>query len=332
MKRDYNAITEEYLTLFHEEWDKTLENLDSNQTQLVAGSRLRPQIVLWGYLAGTHWNEKPNLHIPAYAAVSVELIHKASLLLDDWIDDDDERHGKQAFHIEFGAHIAVMTAMKMVAESINHLLRSDNSGETKLTSISLLMQAATAMTNGVLYELALDNYSMFDLDKIKRIAQMETSEIIGNALLIGYSLSNDKNDTIALYLKKVGDLSGYIFQTLNDLESFSNATMNQQHKGQLNFDFNRNRKNIVVAYMNSILSEKDQAEMMKADIEHILHLYQKHKIKRLILREMELVFTEIHTLINSIADHGTPKEWVEGYSWFVNILKQVAFKRISYSE
>jgi heptaprenyl diphosphate synthase len=284
--------------------------------------------VLWGYLASINWSENLRLHIPAYAAVSVELIHKASLLLDDWIDGDVERHGEQAFHIEYGEHIAVMTAMKMVAESINHLLRSDNNDDIKLSSISLIMQTASSMTNGVLSELALDNHSVFNLKLVKRIAQLETSEIIGNAFLAGYSLGNETDSIVAMFLKQIGDLSGYLFQTLNDLESFSNAAMNRQHKGKENFDFNRNRKNIVIAYMNSILPNNERNNMMEADLSQIIHLYRKHKIEKLILREMELVFTELCTIIQSIAGHGVSDEWVEGFSWFINILKQVAYKRV----
>lgn len=332
MINDFNALTKEYLALFQAEWFRILEKVDCNQKQLVAGSKLRPQIVLWGYLAGVNWNGELNLQVPAYAAVSVELIHKASLLLDDWIDDDDERHGEHAFHVDYGEHIAAMTAMKMVAESINHLLLSDQGNDLKLTTIRLLMQTATTMTNGVLAELALDDETMFDLDLIKRIAQMETSEIIGNALLIGYALGGNANDILAMYLKKIGDLSGYLFQTLNDLESFSNAVMNRQYKGRENFDFNRNRKNIVVAYMYSLLSEKEQKEMTYTDTRYVVSLYEKHHIKRLILREMELVFSEIETLIKSMVEHGAPEEWVEGYAWFIHLLMQVASKRVSWDK
>ncbi len=332
MLKDFEAITKEYLVLFEAEWYRILERLDCNQKQLVLGSRLRPQIVLWGYLAGVKWNKELNLSIPAHTAVSVELIHKASLLLDDWIDDDDERHGENAFHVEYGEHITVMTAMKMVSESINNILQSDQGNNAKITSIRLLMQTAATMTNGVLSELALDNDTMFNFDLIKRIAQMETSEIIGNALIIGYALGEDMNDTIVMFLKKIGYLSGYLFQTLNDMESFSNAIMNREHKGKENFDFNRNRKNIVVAYMHTLLSEKEQKKIAHVNTRYVVSLYEKYHVKNLILREMELVFIEIETLINSTVKHGVSKEWGDGYTWFMQLLRQVASKRISWDK
>ncbi|MFT3985115.1 MAG: class 1 isoprenoid biosynthesis enzyme [Lachnospiraceae bacterium] len=332
MIKDFDSLTIEYLEKFKARWYEVLEKKSCNQTQLVIGSRLRPQIVLWGYLAGVNWHENLNLQIPANIAVSVELLHKASLLLDDWLDDDDKRHSKNAFHTDFGEHITVMTAIKLVSESIRQLLVSDQQDSKKLILLNYLINTAAAMTDGVLTELELNRETMFNLDIIKHIAQMETSEIIGNSLLIGYTLNSNTNNTLASYLKKIGNLSGYLFQTLNDLESFSNVIINKNHKGLENFDFNRNRKNIVIAYMYSLLSDKLQQQMVHADVEYVISLYKALNIKILILREVELVFSEIEKLIHATVEYGAPLEWVEGYSWFLQQLKEVASKRVSWNQ
>lgn len=329
MLKDYDAMTKDFLVLFTTEWHRSLEKIGCTQKQLVVGSRLRPQIVLWGYLAGVDMRKELELDIPVYAAVSVELIHKASLLLDDWIDNDDERHGEHAFHIDYGEHLAVMTAMKMVAALFSNLLHSSSENTTKIILIEFLVRTATAMTDGVISELSLNDETMFDLNLIKQIAQMETSEIIGNSLLMGYALSGQANDTLIPYLKKIGDLSGYLFQTLNDLESFSNVHLNKQHKGKENFDVNRNRKNIIVAYLHALLTKKELIKIASADIGYIASLYEKYHIERLVMREMELVFHEIENLIRAMGENGVSEEWVNGYTWFIHLLQRVALLRVS---
>jgi heptaprenyl diphosphate synthase len=322
-------LSRKFLDLFEAEWQTVLNKIDCNHRQLIVGSRLRPQIVLWGYLAGVSWADDYDLHLPTHTAVSIELIHKASLLLDDWVDDDIARHGETAFHLDFGEHFTVMTAMKMVAEAINRLTNISISKDAKLHSINLITNTALSMSSGVLSELSLNTKTLFDLDHIKSIAQLETAEIIGDALLLGYIASCNDNSNMKAYLKKIGNLSGFLFQTLNDLESFSNAIMNRQHKGKENFDVNRKRKNIVIAYLYSILSEKEKTKFLNTDIKYITILYNKYQIKDLVLREMELVFNEIEILVESCKTNGASNEWKNGYSHFISLLQKVALQKVT---
>lgn len=330
MNKDIMAIQYSFSKLFDVEWRKTMQTLHCNQSQLLIGSRLRPQIVLWGYLTCVDTSKELALPEVSYLAVSIELIHKASLLLDDWIDDDTARHGENAFHIDYGAHSAVMMAMLMVTEALNRLTKTQFPDTDNYECLETIIRTAKAMTCGALEELSLDKGTQFDYEINKRIALLETAEIISCSLLLGHSLCENKNSELNAILSKIGELCGFLFQTQNDLESFSHAAKNKQYKGKENYDFNRYRKNLVVSRLYGLLSKKEKAILLKADNpDDVEKLLCKYKVIELTMREMEIVFDEIINLISCAQRYGATYTWSIGFAEFMHMLKKTAYERLT---
>jgi len=301
-----------------------------SQNQLLIGSRLRPQFVLWGYLSCTELNADIPLEGTVSLAVSIELIHKASLLLDDWIDDDFARHGENAFHVDYGAYSAVMTSILMVIESLDRLIKTQSASVATSECFELLIKTTKSMACGAIEELALNNFTQFDYHINRRIALLETAKIISNALLLGYSQCNQRNNFLQEILNKIGELCGFLFQTLNDLESFSDSDRNKQHKGQENHDYDRFRKNLVIAKLYELLSNKEKETLVKmSDIDILMKYYRKYKIEELTIRELEITFNEIITLISSGQKYGATLKWVSGFTEFMYMLKDVASNRLA---
>ena len=120
---DYKAATKSFLNNFDIFWTDTINSIGLDSAQLKIGNRLRPQICLWGYLATVDSYDVAtnDYSYIANIAVSIELVHKASLLIDDWIDDDSERHGNPAFHIEYSPQHAVLCALNMIGCAMDRL-------------------------------------------------------------------------------------------------------------------------------------------------------------------------------------------------------------------
>jgi heptaprenyl diphosphate synthase len=330
MNRKIVEVQTEFLVLFEEEWHKTMNELRCTQKQLFVGSRLRPQILLWGYLTKMDLRNNFSLFEVVYMAVSVELVHKASLILDDWIDDDLARHGENAFHVDSGEHTAVMTAMLLVTESIKRLVKIQSFTKSNNNCLELLVKTAQSMTFGILEELSLNELTQFNYEINKRIALLETTEIISNSLLIGYSLNHQKDDKCGVLLGKIGELCGYMFQSLNDLESFCNSDKNKLHKGIVNYDYNKYRKNLALSRLYDLLSSKEKEALSnELDIHIITKYFKKYKIEKLIFRETELVFNEILELTSSTIKYGATTEWISGYTEFMYMLREVANRRLT---
>jgi heptaprenyl diphosphate synthase len=103
-----------FRSLFEAEWSAHLSSFPENfegAAQLRIGSRFRPCLVAWGFLlAGGSFDLRARREVVHYG-VYVELLHKATLLIDDLIDNDPARHGKPAFHVEFDDKEAMNRAL-----------------------------------------------------------------------------------------------------------------------------------------------------------------------------------------------------------------------------
>lgn len=322
-------IEDRFLTAFNRAWDETLKRYKCSQAQLNDGSRLRPLMTLWGYLATLDRQDSADMKYIANVAVSVELIHKATILLDDWIDQDEARHGEKAFHIEFDPYYTVILALHMVSDSmvrLKDILPTDTLlSNSYYTCSDILAQTIFSMSKGALEELRLKN-SILDLDHIKMIARLETAEIIGNAMQLGYFAGGGNNATTSRLFKQMGDQFGYLFQAMNDLEAFSDTAALSFHKGAVNDDFSISRKNLGVALLYNVAKPADQKMIMEKNPQTIQKLMRSYHILDYIIKKTELYYSNIYTELRETSDLSS--QWIEGYILFMNRMKQKAYEKL----
>lgn len=171
----FKDISKKYLSFFNEAWEQMLNQLFFKQIQFIQGNRLRPFIFFGAYLY-----EKDSIDISeedySYAAnisVCIELIHKASLVLDDYIDQDTSRHGNKTFHEEYGSENAMMFALNVVGNSVRRLynLATSNKENHYFNSkgFPLFLDLICDMSMGELLELNLQGQEKFNKDVIRNI-------------------------------------------------------------------------------------------------------------------------------------------------------------------
>ena len=332
----YRIATECFLQKFDIYWIRALNELGTQQAQLVSGNRLRPQICLWGYLATISPNEacSHNFDQIADIAVSIELIHKASLLLDDWIDNDQERHGQLAFHSEHSPQYAVLFALKMIGFSMSRLENTFSDSVVLPHHYNLclntLIKTIYSMAKGAVEELNLQKMDLFDSKKIREIIQLETAEILGNSMLIGYyaGVGNERNMQIEKIFKEQGDQCGYLFQALNDLEAFENPIQLKKHKGAINLDLFLGRKNLAISTLYQVANEKDRTRLLQVNEAELISLIQKYHIIESLKEELKSVYNNILSTGMTLQSVGLPKEWCEGLRWFLSQVKEYAETRL----
>lgn len=335
-QKSYNTITTRFLERFDFFWNEMLRNVCTQQVQLIIGNRLRPQICLWGYLATIQPNELSchDFDKIANVAVSIEMVHKASLLLDDWIDNDNERHGHPSFHVEYSPQYAVLFALNMIGVSMRRL---ENVFSPSIIlphhyyiCIDTLIKTICDMAKGALEELRLQSTDYFDCEKVREITQLETSSIIRNSFLLGYYVGagNNRNEQIEKTFTKIGDQCGYIFQALNDLEAYGNPQQLKNHKGSLNLDLFSNRKNLAVATLYEVANKRDQALLNQVDEADLLRLMKKYRIVESMVTEVNTVYEDILSSVANLCSLGLPADWCEGLCWFLSRVKKFAEERL----
>ena len=199
------------LQLFETRLARELESdvafIQSIATDLVAagGKRLRPSLA---FLAARLLDADPEHG--QEVAVTVELLHSASLLHDDLIDGAELRRGKEAAFRRYGNVVSTMSGDYILARVLRLLARIDNADFTLLVSET----AARVCEGEVLqYEMAaLENYS---LDGYRQVIEGKTAELIA-ASLEGVAVLAGAPRSIRDALRSFGMRYGRAFQMQDD--------------------------------------------------------------------------------------------------------------------
>lgn len=334
----FAAGEEKFIEHYEKKWNEVLTNIYYSTNLLDYGHKFRPRLVYWGYCAGKNFKSLTENDYDAIAlvSVSIELVHKASILLDDYIDGDTARHGMEAFHITYGPERTMMFALNILCKALeiinNVFIEYINDSTYSKISMQLVIQTLEDMSLGVLKELDLSNdISMQKYDNVKEIMHLETSSLITNSLLIGYLLSQNTDLKTMNSLQEIGSNLGYIFQILNDLEPFC-SPKNNEHKGSLNTDISRNRKNICLPLLYSFLSTEEKKVLEESNMNDLdlilLNLFTKYNIKEKSIIEINSIYMQIYKIIEILSTNSNIKEWCTDFHEFVDSVIAVSKKRL----
>ena len=108
------------------------------------GKRLRPILVLLSAKLFGEVNERT-----LRAATFVEMMHSATLIHDDVVDDADERRGKASVKAQFGNHSAVLAGDYLLAKAMLLLSQPD-----EYNILQEMLRTAAAMSEGELMQNA----------------------------------------------------------------------------------------------------------------------------------------------------------------------------------
>lgn len=330
-------VTEEeinFIRYFNENWAKFSDDIRLSQSQINFGNRLRPRLVYWSFTI-----EKENLSDEQYKTVAslaacMELIHKSTILLDDWIDQDNARHGQPSFHIQYGPELTVMYALNILSKSLTELnniffdFAKDSVYHICIQNISETMRK---MTLGEIKELTLSSNELFDFEKIKDIIKLETAELLTNSMLMGYYGGGGKNSDIIAGLKSIGYDCGYIFQCMNDLEPFCEKNINKEHKGYFNLDYDRNRKNIGIALLHQVSNKTDRAIIeQRPSYEILINLFKKYGIIDFFLKDLNDLNKKNILKVNDFTNMGVSQKWCDNFMQFIKNVINVCISRLGY--
>ncbi len=168
-----------------------------------SGKRLRPLIVLYTALALGYKDINAALRVGSI----VELIHTASLLHDDIIDEALTRRGNPTAHKVFGTKSAVLGGDYLYSLAFNEVLSFD------ARIADTISKAAYLLTEGELQELENAFNPSLSEDDYYDIIYKKTSVLIEASSISGAVLGDDKYIEA---FKEYGKNLGFAFQIKDD--------------------------------------------------------------------------------------------------------------------
>lgn len=178
------------------------------------GKQLRPMFVLLSAKLCGKINE------PAYRAASlVELLHTATLVHDDVVDDSMERRGFFSTYALWKAKANVLIGDYLLAKGL--LLSLDNNDHKTL---HILSDAVRKMSEGELLQLQKARSLNLKEDIYYEIIQNKTASLLASACAAGaWSTSNDEEITEKMRL--FGEKTGMAFQIKDDLFDYASENV-----------------------------------------------------------------------------------------------------------
>lgn len=173
------------------------------------GKRVRPALTLFsGVLCETPAERRIAM------AASVELIHNATLLHDDIVDEACIRRGKPPAHLLWGRTAGVLTADYHFSRAFSLVL--DAGG---MPCLDLLNRTILTIVEGELQQFLRVGFTELDEDDYREIIQRKTAELIATSCRLGSLPGPGRH--LADSLSGYGLDLGMAFQMMDDLLDYT---------------------------------------------------------------------------------------------------------------
>ena len=215
---------------------------------LSGGKRLRAKLIL--KIAQDHKDA------PLLAAI-VELIHAASLLHDDVIDEADTRRGVASVNATDGSKTAVMLGDILYSKAFTELVVFDKEIAQTIAS------AVTALSKGEMMDVKMAEEFNVDEEKYLNMLYLKTATLIEAAAKAAALLVAKDAEAHALYGRNLG-LSFQIIDDILDItadeESLGKPAMN---------DFVEGKCTLPYIYLHQLLDENEKARLLSSHAKKI---------------------------------------------------------------
>jgi octaprenyl-diphosphate synthase len=184
------------------------------------GKQMRPLLVfLTARLNGV-------ISEPTYlAATFIELLHTASLVHDDVVDNADERRGALSINALWNSKIAVLVGDYMLSKGM--LISVENN---RFDMLQIVSEAVKSMSEGELLQLQKSRKFNLKEEDYFRIIISKTAALISACTACGARSVTDNPDIIHL-MKEFGENIGIAFQIKDDLLDYEGTGLTGKASG-----------------------------------------------------------------------------------------------------
>ena len=278
------------------------------------GKQMRPILIL---LLAKNYGKISNVTLRS--AVGLELLHTASLVHDDVVDDSEERRGQKSVNAEYNNKVAVLvgdyllsTALLNVSLTNNHLI------------VQNLAELGRTLARGEI--LQLSNISSQDIseDVYYQVIKQKTAALFESCCAIA-ALSCDVSEEQISMAKKFGQELGIIFQIKDDIFDYYDSDEIGKPTGN---DMAEGKLTLPAIYA---LRSTNNDEMYRIARKVKSHDVTQDEIKQLVeftkanrgIEYAEKVMSELHESCNSfIRDNITDKDIQESLYKYVEFVIQ----------
>ena len=168
-----------------------------------------------------------------HSAVALELLHTASLVHDDVVDESDERRGQQSVNALFNNKVAVLSGDYLLATSLVQVAMTRNHD-----IIDIVSSLGQDLADGELLQLSNVKNLDFSESVYYDVIKKKTASLFAACTQAG-ALSAGISDEMVEKARLFGEYIGICFQIRDDIFDYYNSpevgkpTGNDMHEGKL---------------------------------------------------------------------------------------------------
>lgn len=170
------------------------------------GKRMRPMLTL---LMAKNFGCVTD--VTQYACVGLELLHTASLVHDDVVDESDERRGQASVNASYNNKVAVLVGDYILSTSLLSVSYTHNSSIVKYLS-----ELGQTLAAGEILQLSNIQNQDFSEDVYYQVIKQKTAALFETCAAIG-ALSAGASDDLVQQAAQFGQQLGIIFQIRDDI-------------------------------------------------------------------------------------------------------------------
>lgn len=209
---DIRRCIESELAEYQKRFDACLSHTDPFMDQALSyirgkkGKMMRPMLVM--LIAK---ERGPVRESTLLSAVALELLHTASLVHDDIVDESEERRGQRSVNAVYDNKIAVLLGDFLLARTLHSAALTG-----KLEIVETVAALGGTLSEGEIYQLANTQTPDFSEEGYYRVILHKTAALFRDCARLG-AISSDSTDDFEASAIRLGEIIGLIFQIRDDI-------------------------------------------------------------------------------------------------------------------
>ena len=228
--------------------DVPLLSLIINYILRKKGKQMRPMFVFLSAKMNGDFNESTFM-----AASSIELLHTASLVHDDVVDESYERRGSFSINALWKNKLAVLVGDYILGKGL--LLNVDNH---QYSFLQLISRSVKDMSEGEILQMRKSRKLDIDFDTYFEIIQKKTASLIATSMAIG-AASVTKDETVIDNMFQIGLDVGIAFQIKDDIFDYQSKGILGKPTGN---DIKEKKITLPLLYVLSNSTKKEKRRIL----------------------------------------------------------------------
>lgn len=280
------------------------------------GKRLRPTLVL--LTAKACGRIIPETY---HGAVTVELLHTATLIHDDVIDKSDMRRGRPSVNAVYDNTKAVLIGDYLLSTALMESVKTND-----LEIVGIMSELGQNLSEGELNQYSLASEVIVDEEAYFEVINKKTASLMRASIVIGAITGGAEKETIDRF-GKLGKLLGICFQIRDDIfdyfqDDVGKPTGNDIREGKITLPLIyalQNSPDGVSGEMKQIIESSDYSE---ENISKLLTFAKDYHGVEYAYNKMNQFLSEAEAIITDFAFDGGIKSLMQ---LFLTYLKDRAY-------